>query len=89
MGSPFADGLLIALLIRCADVTERAKEIAASIAGGPPPEALGSGATFARPPRRCLTGAAGVVSGAFLAASSAALMAASLTLTEMIWVTRS
>jgi len=73
VGSPFADGPLIALLIRCADVTERAKEIAASIAGGPPPEALGPGATFTRPPRRCLTGATGVVSGAKLSAQRTSL----------------
>ena len=68
-----ADTVLMLDEYRCADVIERAKEIAASIAGGPPPEALGSGATFARPPRRCLTGAAGVVSGAKLSAQRTSL----------------
>eukprot|EP00900_Chrysochromulina_parva_P001981 jgi/Chrpa1/11784/Chrysochromulina_OHIO_Genome00014237-RA len=68
-----ADTVLMLDEYRCADVTERAKKIAASIAGGPPPEALGPGATFARPPRRCLTGATGVVSGAKLSAQRTSL----------------
>ena len=68
-----ADTVLMLDEYKAADVTARAKEIAAAIAGGAPPEAFGAAATFAAPPRRCLGRAAGLQPGAKMHATRESL----------------
>lgn len=63
-----ADVVLMLDAYKPADVTTKAKEIAAAISGGAPPDAI-AGAAVAPPPRRCPAAPAGLASGVKVHAS--------------------